>query len=205
MSKTNTKKATSPNEEKKNRTDRFIDGAKDFINFANLGLVVQIYWSIEKGYLLICELCHCITLTCMNKRRNLCAHKKIKTITLFTPKASLFQQNTNHNHETKQTYDFGRWALVTKATASTMTTKMATSKTAAETSVSTTSKTTTTQLLSGSQAQTPTPIPPPLKPKLDFLNPKPPPNYVAGEWVGWLAIVGRKNGGDEEGRERHGT
>ena len=54
--------------------------------------------------------------------------KKKKTITLFTPKASLFQQNTNHNHETKRTYDFGRWALVTKATASTMTTKMATSK-----------------------------------------------------------------------------
>ena len=129
MSKTNTKKATSPNEEKKNRTDRFIDGAKDFINFANLGLVVQIYWSIEKGYLLICELCHCITLTWMNKWRDLCKRtKKKNTITLFTPKASLFQQNTNHNHETKQTYDFGRWALVTKATASTMTTKMATSK-----------------------------------------------------------------------------
>ena len=61
---------------------------------------------------------------------------------LFTPKASLFQQNTNHNHETKQTYDFRRWALVTKATASTTTTKTATSKTAAATSVSTTSKTT---------------------------------------------------------------
>ena len=78
MSKTNTKKATSPNEEKKNRTDRFIDGAKDFINFANLGLVVQIYWSIEKGYLLICELCHCITLTCMNKWRDLCTRTQKK-------------------------------------------------------------------------------------------------------------------------------
>lgn len=145
MSKTNTKKATSPNEEKKNRTDRFIDGAKDFINFANLGLVVQIYWSIEKGYLLICELCHCITLTCMNKWRDLCTRtKKKNTITLFTPKASLFQQNTNHNLETKQTYDFGRWALVTKATASTTTTKTATSKTTAATSVSATSKTTAT-------------------------------------------------------------
>lgn len=70
--------------------------------------------------------------------------QKKKTITLFSPKASLFQQNTNRNHETKQTYDFGRWALVAKATASTTTTKTATSKTAAATSVSATSKTTAT-------------------------------------------------------------
>ena len=76
--------------------------------------------------------------------RPLHTHQKKKTITLFTPKASLFQQNTNHNLETKQTYDFGRWALVTKATASTTTTKTATSKTAAATSVSATSKTTAT-------------------------------------------------------------
>ena len=32
------------------RTDRFIDGAKDFINFPNLGLVVQISWGIEEGH-----------------------------------------------------------------------------------------------------------------------------------------------------------
>ena len=39
------------NEEK--RTDRFIDEAKDFINFPNLGLVVQIYWGVEEVHFFI--------------------------------------------------------------------------------------------------------------------------------------------------------
>ena len=53
------------------RTHGFIDGTKNFFNFANLGLVLKINWSIKVRYFLIGELSHCIALASMKKRQNL--------------------------------------------------------------------------------------------------------------------------------------
>ena len=132
MSKTNRKKSHFPKWREEEQNWQIHWWGQRFHQFCQSGSCcadILEHWKRVSSHMWVLSLHHPHMHEQMTKP--LRAHKKKKkkkTITLFTPKASLFQQNTNHNHETKQTYDFGRWALVTKATASTMTTKMATSK-----------------------------------------------------------------------------
>ena len=111
----------------------FINRTKNFLDFANLGFILQVNRSIEVGYFFICKLSYCFSFTPMKKCRNLCSTHQNQHHVL---------PDLKHNHNFKRnikgyTDNFRRWTFISETAATTTAKTTTTSSTAAIATAST--------------------------------------------------------------------